>query len=1256
MVVYINAGGNSPDYPNGDALVVSTSNVEVARFTSIYHPSTSVRIGSDASGNTLNSSGGVLTFASGASNQQVTMATMQTKGSMSFLGLNTSNPQYTLDVSGDINFTGRLMVNSQLIANNLYTTTYNNAPAIGSDYSLAILGPAASLYVPNGNGLFGGKGTFGGDGQFGGSVTAAGTGAFTVVSTPSVQTNRVQTSQVQASFDQGATDASFVRAMVPPNVTGSVAYAINAAGGNVFTAAYNSTSQTATVMVNVASSNLTVTYTDQPNVAGTASTLVLSGVNRKSGGVGYMTVGSSALANTPTHVSGDGYIAAFNSNGTSYAWSARVQGGVPTSVAVSADGQYIAASGTCSSSMVITDAQGTSTGTLLGPGAFLATLSSTGGLVFAAKTSGVQGAQGAQDAKFDGTGVVWTGAFSNAMTATYSASTFVVTNSNLTYTSNLVPNTVYSPFTGSNLVISLTSNVWTSNAFTKIVATAPTLATVPLSYTWVGTTAYDVSVSPTYNFASTSNLQTTTFPLTINAAQPGFSNALVLRYDLSGNLVWCSQTGGLAQPQIAAGRAGILAAHANPSLQTIAVSNVGFWNFAGLVNAYATQQPVSPAQVSVLPASTAVAVRGTDGTMRFTYYAPTSITHSIVNDYDSTALCMSSSSNTVVKWSMHSGSNITSFAPLPSTTALLSVAVDLTTGSVAMLGSNVSTTASTSITPVYPNGDPFATGVLSSNAAYFAAYYPPYLMIPSSAQITQSNAVAPACQIVQAGVGPVSRLISVQDAPNNLIEGYVGTQTAPVFVVSSDGQLRIASNVACYSLSNQHVYAASSLGVPGQTTLNTVSATTVSVSSSTTTSNLFTQQLTCSKDFTLAGNFTGVYGGGVACTATALDVNCARMTASNTVNLGGSDGQTVVITPGNVTVTSNLTTTSFKTSNVYATSLLYAPTLSASDSITVTNKFALTSNSALYAVGNYNNTNAAFVGIGTTVQASSKQANNSPYLLAVTGGGAFDNVYTGTLTVGTNLINTYDPTLLILGGTQPSFVSDNYAFGGLIPTVSKSSFTLFAGAGAMISQIFCTNSVYTRACGIGQYNVGIGTTCSTSPNPTYALDVCGNTRIAGNLSVTGNNTCNITWNATNGRLGINTMTPNYTLEVAGDLGVTGDISAMYSDNRLKTRINHLDNALDKITRLTAFTYKNNDLAKSFGFADDRTRVGLSAQDVAAVLPEAVRLAPFDREMVNHAERSKSGENYITVQYEQIVPLLVVAVQELKALIDDMKRH
>ena len=125
-----------------------------------------------------------------------------------------------------------------------------------------------------------------------------------------------------------------------------------------------------------------------------------------------------------------------------------------------------------------------------------------------------------------------------------------------------------------------------------------------------------------------------------------------------------------------------------------------------------------------------------------------------------------------------------------------------------------------------------------------------------------------------------------------------------------------------------------------------------------------------------------------------------------------------------------------------------------------------------------------------------------------------------------------------------------------------------------------------------------------------------------------------------GNVGIGTTNPSsYTLQVSGTIGATGDITAYFSDERLKTKTGLIESALEKVLSLEAFTYVPNDLAKSFGFEDSKQRVGLSAQSVQRVLPEAVCPAPFDAD-------NASGQGYLTVQYDKLVPLLVEAIKEL----------
>ena len=114
--------------------------------------------------------------------------------------------------------------------------------------------------------------------------------------------------------------------------------------------------------------------------------------------------------------------------------------------------------------------------------------------------------------------------------------------------------------------------------------------------------------------------------------------------------------------------------------------------------------------------------------------------------------------------------------------------------------------------------------------------------------------------------------------------------------------------------------------------------------------------------------------------------------------------------------------------------------------------------------------------------------------------------------------------------------------------------------------------------------------------------------------------------------------------ITNEIAATGNITAYYSDERLKEKLGDIDNALNKVNQIETFYYKENDLAKKFGFNKPDKQVGVSAQSVEKVLPEVVSLAPFDYETAEDGTvSSKSGENYKTVDYEKLVPLLIATL-------------
>jgi hypothetical protein len=122
------------------------------------------------------------------------------------------------------------------------------------------------------------------------------------------------------------------------------------------------------------------------------------------------------------------------------------------------------------------------------------------------------------------------------------------------------------------------------------------------------------------------------------------------------------------------------------------------------------------------------------------------------------------------------------------------------------------------------------------------------------------------------------------------------------------------------------------------------------------------------------------------------------------------------------------------------------------------------------------------------------------------------------------------------------------------------------------------------------------------------------------------------------------------------IATAGDVVALYSDMRLKTKVGDIENAVDKVLKLSGFYYKENEKAKELGYNNDDVQIGVSAQEVKEVVPEAIRRAPVDVETLEDGTQvSKTGEDYLTVKYERLVPLLIEAIKEQQKEINELKK-
>jgi hypothetical protein len=125
----------------------------------------------------------------------------------------------------------------------------------------------------------------------------------------------------------------------------------------------------------------------------------------------------------------------------------------------------------------------------------------------------------------------------------------------------------------------------------------------------------------------------------------------------------------------------------------------------------------------------------------------------------------------------------------------------------------------------------------------------------------------------------------------------------------------------------------------------------------------------------------------------------------------------------------------------------------------------------------------------------------------------------------------------------------------------------------------------------------------------------------------------------------------------GSIRATGDITAFFSDERLKDVIGPIPNALDKVMQLTGVLFTNNDTAAEHGYTDKSEQVGLLAGQVKLILPQIVTRAPFDiTQDENGNDISKTGNDYLTVRYEKLIPLLVEAIKEQQIIIDDLRKR
>lgn len=255
--------------------------------------------------------------------------------------------------------------------------------------------------------------------------------------------------------------------------------------------------------------------------------------------------------------------------------------------------------------------------------------------------------------------------------------------------------------------------------------------------------------------------------------------------------------------------------------------------------------------------------------------------------------------------------------------------------------------------------------------------------------------------------------------------------------------------------------------------------------------------------------------------------------------------------------------------------------------------------------------------------------------LHVVGGG----LVTGTLTSGVSVSNAYNiPATAHVG---PSWTTTSPAF-----HLRNRTFTDNSSAASAVVASRTSVSFFRPTFGSANAAVAVTTpstiyiegapanTSTTLMSNSYAMHIAANGIL---MSASGSATAPlIALRSTNMGLYAPTTTSisvstsgalAATFSATGDFTAVGNITA-YSDERLKTNIRTIDNALDKVLQMRGVYYDK----------DGTTSTGVVAQEIEKIFPEVVLEGDFK-----------------SVAYGNIVGVLIEAIKELKQELDAFKR-
>jgi hypothetical protein len=205
-------------------------------------------------------------------------------------------------------------------------------------------------------------------------------------------------------------------------------------------------------------------------------------------------------------------------------------------------------------------------------------------------------------------------------------------------------------------------------------------------------------------------------------------------------------------------------------------------------------------------------------------------------------------------------------------------------------------------------------------------------------------------------------------------------------------------------------------------------------------------------------------------------------------------------------------------------------------------------------------------------------------------------------------------------------------------TITGTSLTV--GSGGITGGTITGTSLTVGSGGITGGTI-TGTSLSVGSGGITGGTITGTSLSVGSGGITGGTITGSSLSVGSGGITGGTITGS-SLSVTGNISADGDVTAFASDIRLKTNIEPIKNALDKVLNLNGFTYNFNEIGKELGFDPSIRHAGVSAQEVQAVLPEVIAPAPV-------------SDDYITVKYEKLVALLIEAIKELSNKVEELEK-